>query len=95
MLSLPTYHTHQYINCTAGFLECRNVVNAAAELCLPRHYMDRHPSFKNTADMCQQPLPSAAAATAAEMTLEDVQAVAKLVWPDPHKQKLFSTHIYS
>ena len=55
------------------------MVNAAAEKCLPRHYMDRHPSFKDEADMCQQPLPSSAAATAAEMTLQDVQAAAKVV----------------
>ena len=70
---------HQFINSTAGFIKCRNVVNAAAEKCLPRHYMDEHPSFKHEEDMCQQPLPSAAAAMSAEMTLEDVRTVATMV----------------
>ena len=68
----------QFINSTAGFIQCRNLVNAAAEQCLPRHFMDQFANFKHEKDMCQQPLPSAGVASA-DMTLEDVQAVAKLV----------------
>ena len=54
------------------------MVNTAAEQCLPRRFMDQFANFKHEKDMCQQPLPSAGVA-AAEMTLADVQAAAKLV----------------